>query len=296
MNAMTSVGGLAHEGARQRAAVAFAPSLPEVLARAGSLQVRLARTEADIAAGQRLRYQVFYEEMSARPTPEMAAARRDADRFDEICDILLVTDETRPVGESVVGTYRLLRQEVAEANGGFYSAAEYDLTAIQRLFTDSRRGLEVGRSCVHGDYRGNATIQLLWRGIASYVAAHRVGWIFGCASLPGTDPAALSPQLSLLHHKFLAPPECRVRARPELYVAMDRLPAGGLNEKRVLQSLPPLIKGYLRLGGVIGEGAVVDRQFGTTDVFVLVATEKVAPRYFSHVGQAEQIQAAVGHG
>ena len=270
--------------------------LPEILARSGWLAVRLAKCPADIAAAQQLRYQVFYEEMSARPTPEMAATRHDVDRFDAICDILLVTDEARPEADRVVGTYRLLRQDVAEANGGFYSETEYDLTAIRRLFSDKRRGLELGRSCVHRDYRNNACIQLLWRGIASYVAAHRVGWMFGCASLPGTDPDALAAQLSLLHHNFRAPSELRARARPELYVAMDRLPAGGLNEKRVLQSLPPLIKGYLRVGGVIGEGAVVDRQFGTTDVFVLVAIDKVPPRYLSHFDKNEQIQAAIGHG
>lgn len=266
------------------------PELPEVLARSGSLLVRLAASRADILAAQRLRYQVFYEEMSAQPTPEMAASRRDFDRFDEICDILLVEDESRPPLERVVGTYRLLLQDVAERTGGFYSESEYDLTTIRRLFSAERRGLELGRSCVHRDYRNNASIQLLWRGIACYVAAHRVGWMFGCASLPGTDPDALAPQLAFLHHGFLAPPELRATARPELHVAMDRLPKEAVDEKRVLHCLPPLIKGYLRLGGVVGDGAVVDRQFGTTDIFVLVSIDKVAPRYFSRFDKDEQIQ------
>lgn len=266
----------------------------DVLATAGTLSVRLAVDGDDVAAAQALRYRVFYEEMSARPTEEMRALRRDFDAFDLICDILLVEDAAREPGDQVVGTYRLLRQEVAERNGGFYSEAEYDLSPIRPLFTRERQALELGRSCVDRSYRNNATIHLLWRGIASYVGRHRIGWMFGCASLHGTDPDVLAPQLSFLYHNCLAPEDRRARAVPERHVEMNRLPADRLENRRVLQSLPPLVKGYLRLGGTIGDGAVVDHQFGTTDVFVLVSLDRIGERYFQHFDKDETLKAAVG--
>lgn len=263
----------------QRGAAAI---LPEILSTAGELEVRLARGPEDVLAAQRLRYQVFYEEMAAQPTPQMAAARRDFDAFDEICDILLVVDPGRRDGDSVVGTYRLLRQDVAMRHGGYYSSSEYDLSPLLEQLSDSRRGLELGRSCVHPAYRTTATIQLLWRGIASYLAAHRIAYMFGCASLPGTDPAALAPQLSFLRRRFLAPDELRVRALPERYVSMDLGAQDEFSERRAMKTLPPLVKGYLRLGCYVGDGAVIDRQFGTTDVFIILPVERIRERYFSH--------------
>jgi putative hemolysin len=263
----------------QRGAAAI---LPEILSTAGELEVRLARGPEDVLAAQRLRYQVFYEEMAAEPTPQMAAARRDFDAFDEICDILLVVDPGRRDGDSVVGTYRLLRQDVAMRHGGYYSSSEYDLSPLLEQLSDARRGLELGRSCVHPSYRTTATIQLLWRGIASYLAAHRIAYMFGCASLPGTDPAALAPQLSFLRRRFLAPDELRVRALPERYVSMDLGAQDEFSERRAMKTLPPLVKGYLRLGCYVGDGAVIDRQFGTTDVFIILPVERIRERYFSH--------------
>lgn len=275
----------------QRGAAAV---LPEILSTAGELEVRLARGPEDVLAAQRLRYQVFYEEMAAEPTPQMAAVRRDFDSFDEICDILLVVDPGRPEGDSVVGTYRLLRQDVAMRHGGFYSSSEYDLAPLLAKLSDSRRGLELGRSCVHPAYRTNATIQLLWRGIASYLAAHRIAYMFGCASLPGVDPVALAPQLSFLHRRFLAPAELCVRALPERYVPMNLGVLDEFSERRAMKTLPPLVKGYLRLGCYIGDGAVIDRQFGTTDVFIILPVERIRERYISHFGKAEAIDRTLG--
>lgn len=271
-----------------------AAALPEVLSTAGELEVRLARGPDDVLAAQRLRYKVFYEEMSAAPSPEMAAERRDFDAFDEICDILLVVDPSQPEGESVVGTYRLLRQDVALRHGGFYSASEYDLTPLLAQFSDQRRGLELGRSCVHPAYRTNATIQLLWRGIASYLAAHRIAFMFGCASLPGTNPNALAAELSFLRRRFLAPEPLRVRALPERYVSMDFGPQDELSERRAMKALPPLVKGYLRLGCYVGDGAVIDPQFGTTDVFIILPVDRIRERYFSHFDKAEAIARSFG--
>lgn len=259
------------------------PASPTCLGTSGSLEVRLAEGPDEVLAAQRLRYRVFYEEMSALPSAEMAETRRDVDRFDAICDHLLVVDRSRPRGQDVVGTYRLLRQQVAEANGGFYSAAEFDIAGLVASHPE-HRFLELGRSCVHPDYRNNATIQLLWRGINGYIAANGIGFMFGCGSLAGTDPDALALPLAYLHHEFLAPPELRVRARADLYVPMDRVPRGDINPRAALRALPPLIKAYLRLGGYVGDGAVVDHQFGTTDVFILVPVSRIAERYYSHFG------------
>lgn len=249
-----------------------------LFAAAGRLEVRLTQDPEDIAAAQALRYRVFYEEMGALASATMAALRRDFDEFDSLCDHLLVIDHSRAADEAVVGTYRLLRQEVAEQNGGFYSAGEYDLGPLLRLAAPGEL-LELGRSCVHPDYRTNATIQLLWRGLAGYAAAHAIEYLFGCASLPGSDARAHEVALSLLYHDFLAPPVLRVKALPERFVEMNMIAREGLPMREARRALSPLIRGYLRLGAFVGNGAVIDRQFGTTDVFVLLPIDRVAGRY-----------------
>ena len=273
-----------------KAGAAAAPVADDVLARAGQLEVRLARGDGELRESQRLRYQIFYREMAAKPTPEMAAEGRDFDRYDRICDCLLVIDNARPPGSRVVGTYRLLRQQVAEANWGFYSADEYDLAPLLSHLDERCRGLELGRSCVDARYRSNATIGLLWRGIAGYLARHRIGFMFGCASLPGTDPAALAAALSYLHYFHRAPPELRVTALASRYEEMACLPADTISPRRALAALPPLVKGYLRLGAYIGDGAVVDYQFGTTDVFIILPVERISGRYFSHFDREGAIE------
>jgi putative hemolysin len=260
-------------------------------ASAEDLEVRISRDPADIAAAQALRYQVFYQEMAAEPTAAMAAASRDFDDFDAICDHLLVIDRGRS-GDQVVGTYRLLRQEVAESSHGFYSAGEYDLSRLYESVSRPGALLEVGRSCVHRDYRTTQTIQRLWQSIAGYIAEHGIEYLFGCASLPGTDPSALTVPLAYLHERYLAPPRMRVRALPERYVAMDAPPAEPPRPVEVIRSLPPLIKGYLRLGAFVGDGAVVDHQFGTTDVFIVLPRDRVAARYATHFARAEAASGA----
>jgi putative hemolysin len=253
----------------------------------GRFEVRLTRSPDDIAAAQRLRYQVFYEEMAAEPSPEMASLGLDFDQFDRLCDHLMVFDRRRPEGEQAVGTYRLLRRQVAELHGGFYSASEYDLQAMLDYVGAGGGLLELGRSCVHRDYRSNATIQLLWRGISTYVADHGISFMFGCASFPGTDPQQHALALSYLHHNHLPPPEWRVRALSERFVSMNLLPADQVNPRAALHALPPLIKGYLRLGAYIGDGAVIDQQFGTTDVFILLPVERIAPKYHNRFSADE---------
>jgi len=248
--------------------------------RSGPLQVRLAETAADIDAAQALRYRIFYERLGARPMPEMARRRRDFDRFDGDCDHLLVLDHTLGAGaQAIVGTYRLIRRETAARLGGFYSADEYDIAPLLRIPGEI---LELGRSCVDTAYRQRPAMQLLWSGIAAYVFHYAIVLMFGCASLPGTDPDAVAVPLSYLHHRHLAPPALRPRALVERYVDMCRLDGGQVDSARALAALPPLIKGYLRLGGFVGDGAVIDEQFNTTDVCILVKTDLVTERYSRH--------------
>ncbi len=254
------------------------PGMPEL--RAGNLGVRIAATPDEIDAALALRYRIFFDEMGAVPDAASAAARRDRDAFDAVADHLLVIDHELGSGpEGVVGTYRMIRQEAADRIGRFYSADEYDIDTILHF---PGRILELGRSCVDAGYRGRAVMQLLWRGIATYVAHHGIDLMFGCASLAGTDPDALAVELTYLYEHHLAPPALRPRARPERYVDMRRLDVELIDPRRANLLLPPLIKGYLRLGGFIGDGAVVDRQFNTTDVAIIVKTDTVTDKYLKH--------------
>lgn len=252
----------------------------------GNLHIKLAENEAEILASQRLRYQIFVEEMHARPTPAQKAAGREFDRYDEHADHILVLDHARGEGpEAVIGTYRCMRRGQADRAGQFYTADEYDISAL--LAFDGEI-MELGRSCVAAGYRTGITMQILWRGIAEYVLHHGVEIMFGCGSMHGTDPDALAEQLAYLHHYHLAPPALRPVAIPSRYVSLDRLPPGGLQPRHALAKLPPLIKGYLRLGGFVGDGAVVDEEFNTTDVCVVVKTDLVTERYARHLTREEQ--------
>ncbi len=253
--------------------------------RVGDLEIRLAESDAEIAACQALRYRIFYEEMSATPSPEMAASKRDFDSFDPFCDHLIVVDARKGAGaEGIVATYRLLRRPGAAKRGQFYSIDEYDISTI---VAHPGEILELGRSCVDSAYRSKAVMQLLWKGISEYVFHFKIEIMFGCASFPGTDPAEHATTLSYLHHRHMAPPQFRPRAVPSRYVSMNLLPIEQIDERRALASLPPLIKGYLRLGGFVGDGAVIDHQFGTIDVSVIVVTDLVTDKYYKHYARAE---------
>jgi L-ornithine Nalpha-acyltransferase len=248
--------------------------------RAGNLGVRIAADEAEVDAVQSLRYRVFYLEMGAKADASTERDRRDRDAYDAVADHLLVVDHAIGSGpEGVVGTYRLIRREAAAKLGQFYSADEYDLGKIEAF---PGNFMELGRSCVDTAYRNRAVMQLLWRGIAAYVFHHRIDLMFGCASLHGTDPDALAAELAYLYYYHLAPVALRPRALPHRYVEMRRLDREDIDPKRALASLPPLIKGYLRLGGFVGDGAVIDAQFNTTDVAVVVKTDLVTESYYRH--------------
>ena len=264
----------------------------------GTLQVRLARTLADVRAAQRLRFDVFYREMSAVPSFLAQFRQRDEDDYDAICDHLLVLDDATDQGDGpnwvggrkprVVGTYRVLRQEVAARAGGFYTQGEYDIEPLLATRSGTHRFVELGRSCVLKPYRNKRTVELLWHGLWTYVRQHRIDVMIGCASFEGTDPKKHAMALSFLHHHALAPPEWRARAHDELFTSMDLVDKSAIDAKAAMKALPPLIKGYLRLGAFVGEGAVIDRQFGTTDVLICLPVEKIDPRYFEHFGKPDE--------
>jgi L-ornithine Nalpha-acyltransferase len=257
-----------------------------------ALTVRLARDPAEVTASQELRFKVFYEEMNARADEETRRSGLDRDEFDGICDHLLVIrqgtagDGVAVDGGELVGTYRLLRQDIAQQHIGFYTEREFDVGPLIAR-NNTQKFLELGRSCVLKQHRNKPVVELLWQGIWNYVRENRLDVMFGCASLEGTDISAHADALSYLAH-FAAPhPHWHARALQSLHVDMKIRQKDAIDQKRALHSLPPLIKGYLRLGCSIGEGAVIDHQFNTIDVLIILPVSQINPRYFERFGKPE---------
>jgi putative hemolysin len=247
------------------------------------LELRLTQDPLLVGAAQELRYRVFYEELGARADGATRVARRDVDAYDAVADHLLVLDRNASSRAlpRVVGCYRLLRGSVAAGQGGFYTAGEFELG----IFGDRLDSVvELGRSCVDPAFRNGSVMQLLWRGIARYLEQHGLDVLLGCASLPGTDLAALGPSLAYLGAHHLAPADIRPHALPGRHVALPAATAfTALELRRGRLLLPPLLKAYLRMGGLIGDGAVVDRQFNTVDVCLVLPTERLKDRYLRHL-------------
>jgi L-ornithine Nalpha-acyltransferase len=242
-------------------------------------ELRLAASEADIRAGQRLRYEVFVQELGGGGPLVDHGARIERDRFDSLYDHLLLFDRTRPE-LGAVGVYRLMRSDQLAPGARFYSEAEYDVDVLK---ASGRRLLELGRSCVHPAYRGGAALMVLWQGLLAYVEQHGIEVMFGVASFHGTDAGALAAPLSLLHQRHLAPAALRVRACPDHFQRMDLMSEDQIDRVAAMRAVPALIKAYLRLGGYVGEGAFIDHDFNTTDVCIVVdiaeVPEKVRAMY-----------------
>jgi L-ornithine Nalpha-acyltransferase len=237
-----------------------------------SFSVRLAETPQDLRAAQALRYDVFVRELGGTGAMVDHDAGLERDHFDAHFDHMLLIDNDN---NQLAGVYRLLRCDQARAAGQFYSEDEYDLGVLK---SDGRKLLELGRSCVHRDYRGGMAMYHLWTGLAAYVAEHDIGILFGVASFHGSDPDALAAPLSLLHHNHLAPRDLRVFARAEHFQPMDLIPPATLDRRAAMLAVPALIKAYLRLGGFVGEGAYVDRDFNTVDVCLVMDTARMNQR------------------
>lgn len=239
--------------------------------------VKLAESAEDLRAAQRLRYEVFVDELGGGGALVDHTARLEIDRFDPYFDHLMLLDKARggDVSEQIVGVYRVLRDDQAQAAGQFYSEDEYDLTALKQT---GRKLLELGRSCLHTEYRGGAAMFHLWNALAAYVFEHEVEILFGAASFHGTDPAALAQPLTMLHTNHLAPEDLRVTVRPEQGTRMDLLPLDLLDRKAAMLAVPALIKAYLRLGGFVGDGAYIDHAFNTIDVCLIMDTSRMNER------------------
>ena len=262
---------------------------PHALGRLGGLVARLAVDECEVREAQRLRHAVFVEECGAD------GARRygvESDALDAACDHLLVVDPR--AGDAVVGTYRLLTEARARARGGFYSESEFEIDALLARHPQ-RHFLELGRSCVQRDYRDRRTIELLWQGVWAYAVAHGIDAMFGCVSLPGTRPEAHGAAFAYLLAHEQADAEWRVRALPERRVPMvdhaAAAPDETLSPRAALRALPPLLKGYLRLGGRVGPDCVIDRDFRCIDLMLTLPREAIAARYLHHYGtEAERFR------
>jgi putative hemolysin len=249
----------------------FSRTLPQLTS--GSLEVRLAQSEEDVKAAQLLRYEVFYEECGAQPNEAIAQLKRDVERIDDFCDILLVIDHAH---NKIVGTYRFMLRDAAQHYGGYYTATEFE---IRKLVAFPGQIMELGRSCVDKNYRTKPTMQLLWRAIGAYIQLNQVELCFGCGSFIGTDVSVYRQALSYLYHYHLAPLELRARALPTYYQEMNLIPLSKIDRKEAMRHMPPLIKGYLRVGCFIGEGAFIDHPFNSIDVCIILKREMVAERY-----------------
>ena len=252
-----------------------------------NIRIILARKPEEILATQRLRYKVFYEELQAVASAEKRQIRRDFDSYDEISDhLLIVDDHAKNTDDYVVGTYRLLRQDVMQAGQSFYTEGEYDISLLKN---SGMRLLELGRSCVTEAYRGRRGINLLWRGLARYLVHHQIDAVFGCASFPGLDIQAYQNALAYLHKNHLSPPNICPKALPTFSVSMDYSVDENITMRDIMRSIPPLIKGYLRVGSYVGEGAYIDKTFNTIDICIVMLRENISQRYYKHyIGMGEQ--------
>lgn len=244
-----------------------------MLQNAPQFQVSLARSPHEIRAAQRLRYEVFVAELGGDGAGVDHRERLETDTFDAHADHLILRDVHRLDSETdgIVGVYRLMTAQHADAAGGFYSASEFDLTS---LIESGLTLLELGRSCLHPDHRGGAALMALWQGLADYVRDARIDVLFGTASFHGTDGEALQHPISHLHETYLAPEHLRPRTIQSN--DMTLLPSAQIDRKAAMRDTPALIKSYLKLGGTIGQGVFVDHAFNTTDVCLILETTNLS--------------------
>ena len=241
---------------------------------AHSFIARLATSDDDIKAAQHLRYKVFVEELGSNGVGVDHANMLEQDAFDPFFDHLMLFDMSLPgtPREQIVGVYRLMRSDQMPKIGRYYCEDEYDLTVLKQ---SGRKLLELGRSCLHPDYRGGMAMYHIWNALADYVRDHDIEVLFGAASFRGTDLSQLSNSLSHLHYNHLAPPELRVRAVESAFQPMNLLERADIDRMAAMRQIPSLIKAYLKLGGLVGDGAFIDHAFNTIDVCMIVDTSLI---------------------
>jgi len=232
-----------------------------------AFQITWASTPNEVKEAQRLRFKVFAEEMGANLAQNNEGL--DVDEFDAYCDHLLIRDQETL---KVVGTYRVLPPHKAQEIGRLYSDSEFDLTRLNHL---RPKMVELGRSCVHADYRSGAVIMALWSGLAQYMQKHNYEIMLGCASIPMADGGHFAASLyNSLSEEQMAPTENH--AFPRLPLPLDKL-NGGLDVEP-----PPLIKGYLKLGAKICSAPAWDPDFNTADLLTMLRLSEINPRYAKH--------------
>ncbi len=244
-----------------------------------NFEVRLAKNFKDIDAAQKLRYRVFYEELKAKPTIKNILYEKDFDELDPFCDHLLVIDHNKSTARKlIVGTYRLIRRPMTQIHGKFYTEGEFD---IKNILKTKGEILELGRSCVDKNYRDKPIIKLLWKAISAYMEHYKIKVLFGCASFPGINYKKYKEQLSFLYHYHLAPESIRPKALLPNKVQLNYCEKKTLNNYEIFKSLPPLLKGYLRLGAYVSDGAFIDKQFNTIDICIVLKSDSLKQKYLN---------------
>jgi putative hemolysin len=254
--------------------VSNAPDLSSC--RMGDVYLKLAETKEELEQAQKLRHFVFFEEPQGITTP---SGKIDKDEFDDFCEHLLVMDGSNPASPVVVGTYRLLRRTPDKQVDKFYTEGEFD---ISKLKASGHNIMELGRSGIHPKFRDGRVIQLLWAGIGMYIAYHKIAYLFGCGSFFGENPNDHAVGISYLFHNHMAPKEICPVAREHVAAKFDLIPADKIDKKEALSKIPALLKGYLRTGCMVGNGAVIDNICKTVDVCIILDTTKIAKRYSEH--------------
>ena len=254
------------------------PSYPITTVESENYSIKLAETKSELKCAQALRYYVFYKEKKAKPTFAKKITKLDYDKIDKYADHIIVLDKKKNTKNKIVGTYRLIRGDVAKLFGGYYSSSEFNLTNITNSYKD-KHILELGRSCVHQDYRNGSIMNLLWKAIAEYVKLYGIKILLGCASFSGIEPTKYSDELSYLRQNFCLPEHLSVESLDKNIYPVYKLKENNSNQLRIFAKLPPLLKGYLRIGGKVSHNFYVDHNFNTIDLCVVVNTSDIDEKY-----------------
>ena len=236
--------------------------------------IKIAESNFEIKKAQSLRYKIFFKEKKIKKKSFKLLLQRDYDFYDKISDHLIIIDNNREIRDNVIGTYRLLRGNCAKLYRGFYTEQEFDTSNLKKNFS-SKDILELGRSCVHPQYRSGIILKLLWQGISNYIKMYKIKILMGCASFHGTNPSKFKDEFSLLYESYRLPEDYDVKSLQSNEISFNK----NINHLTTFNKLPPLIKGYLRAGGMVSENFYIDTEFETIDYCVIMLTEKIVSRY-----------------
>ena len=236
--------------------------------------IKIAESNFEIKKAQSLRYKIFFKEKKIEKKNFKFLLQRDYDFYDKISDHLIIIDNNREIRDNVIGTYRLLRGNCAKLYRGFYTEQEFDISNLKKNFS-SKDILELGRSCVHPQYRSGIILKLLWQGISNYIKMYKIKILMGCASFHGTNPSKFKDEFSLLYKSYRLPEDYDVKSLQSNAISFNK----NINHSTILNKLPPLIKGYLRAGGMVSENFYIDKEFETIDYCVIMLIEKIVSRY-----------------